>query len=164
MTSPVFYVACLIVLIIGIIVCVQGGLAGKKLKTVIGTVMWIGAIIIAAAALPRSGAKTPEVNTDVSFEEIYAEYKSNESRANEEFKGNRYRITAIINGISDGGFLDSKNAANLTLEKDIDETTVFFYATFKDKNEIMDYNVGDEITFDGTYSKAGSWYDCTVVE
>lgn len=101
----------------------------------------------------------------VSFEEIYNEYKSNEVRADEKYKGNRYIITATVNGINNGGgLLNFDESINITLEKKVGNTLVFFYASFdkEQKNSLVNINVGDEITFEGTCYSVGSWNDCVL--
>ena len=105
------------------------------------------------------------VDTSVSFEEIYHEYKNNELRAKEKYYDNRYRITATINGMSTTGLLNTTGGATLTMETKVDNTIVFFYAEFEKDQEdaLKSVNVGDTITFDGTYLSAGSWTDCELV-
>ena len=55
-------------------------------------------------------------------------------------------------------------SATLTLEKNIDGTIVFFYASFEDENDIMDVNEGDVIRIDGQYGEDCSWIDCKIVK
>lgn len=101
----------------------------------------------------------------VSFEEIYSEYELNEVRADEKYKGNRYVITATVNGINNGGgLLNFDESINITLEKRVGNTIVFFYASFdkSQKDSLVNINVGDEITFEGTCYSAGSWSDCVL--
>lgn len=105
------------------------------------------------------------VDTSVSFDEIYREYKNNELRADDVYKGNRYRVEAKINGMTSGGLLNMTGGATLTMEKQVDSTIVIFYAEFeKDQEEALKtVNVGDTITFEGTCSNAGSWTDCKLI-
>lgn len=114
---------------------------------------------------PTETEEVETVDTSVSFEEIYHEYKDNELRAREKYYENRYRITAKINGMSTTGLLNATGGATLTMETQIDDTIVFFYAEFeKDQEEALkNVNVGDTITFDGTNLSAGSWSDCKLV-
>ena len=106
-----------------------------------------------------------EVDTSVSFEEIYHEYKQNELRADDTYQGNRYRITAEINGMETGGLLNLTGGAVLTMQIQVDNTIVFFYAEFeKDQEEALkSVNVGDTITFEGKCLSAGSWTDCVLI-
>lgn len=114
---------------------------------------------------PTETTEEEIVDTSVSFEEIYYEYKSNELRAKEKYYGNRYRITATINGMSTTGLLNMTGGATLTMEAKIDNTIVVFYAEFeKDQEDVLkNVNVGDTITFDGTCLSAGSWTDCELI-
>lgn len=100
----------------------------------------------------------------VTFDEIYREYKSNELRADEKYKNNRYTITATINGMATGGLLNWSGGATLTMETRVDNTIVFFYAEFeKDQEEALKaVSVGDEITFEGECLSAGSWVECEL--
>lgn len=105
------------------------------------------------------------VDTSVTFDEIYKAYKENELRADDSYKYNRYRITAKVNGMSTGGLLNMTGGATLTMEIRVDSTIVFFYAEFEKEQEeaLKTINVGDTITFDGECLSAGSWVDCELV-
>lgn len=109
--------------------------------------------------------ETETIDTSVTFEDIYREYKDNELRAKEAYYDNRYRITAKINGMKTTGLLNMTGGATLTMETKIDNTIVFFYAEFEKDQEdaLKSVNVGDTITFDGTCLSAGSWTDCELV-
>lgn len=106
----------------------------------------------------------PKLEHIVTFDEIYREYKSNELRADEKYKNNRYTITATINGMATGGLLNWSGGATLTMETRVDNTIVFFYAEFeKDQEEALkSVSVGDEITFEGECLSAGSWVECEL--
>lgn len=114
---------------------------------------------------PTETAEIETVDTSVSFEEIYHEYKSNKLRAKEKYYDNRYRITATINGMSTTGLLNATGGATLTMETRIDDTIVFFYAEFEKDQEdaLKNVNVGNTITFNGTCLSAGSWTDCELI-
>ena len=107
----------------------------------------------------------PKIEHVVTFDEIYREYKSNELRADDKYKNNRYEITATINGMATGGLLNWSGVATLTMETRVDNTIVFFYAEFeKDQEEALKaVNVGDEITFEGECLSAGSWKNCVLI-
>lgn len=100
-----------------------------------------------------------------TFEEIYKAYESNELVADDLYKGNRYRVTATINGIETGGLFNLTGGATLTMQTQVGTTIVFFYAEFgKDQESALKkVVVGDTITFDGTCLSAGSWIDCEIV-
>ena len=100
-----------------------------------------------------------------TFEVIYKAYKSNELVADDLYKGNRYRVTAIINGIETGGLFNMTGGATLTMQTQVGNTIVFFYAEFEKEQEeaLKQVAVGDMITFDGTCLSAGSWIDCEIV-
>lgn len=102
----------------------------------------------------------------VTFDEIYWAYKENILRADEQYKNNRYRITATINGMENGGLLNITGGATLTMEIRVGNTIVFFYATFEKEQEeaLKQVSVGDTITFDGECLSAGTWIDCEIVE
>lgn len=125
-------------------------------------------MVLPGGADSESPVKTEEVetvDTSVSFEEIYHEYKDNELRAREKYYENRYRITAKINGMNITGLLNATGGATLTMETKVDNTIVFFYAEFEKDQEdtLKNVNIGDTITFDGTCMSAGSWSDCKLV-
>lgn len=106
----------------------------------------------------------PQIEHVVTYEEIYEEYKANELRADEEYKNNRYTITATINGMATGGLMNWSGGATLTMETRVDNTIVFFYAEFEEDQEeaLKEVNVGDEITFEGECLSAGMWSDCEL--
>lgn len=101
----------------------------------------------------------------VDFDEIYRAYEQNELRADDAYKGNRYRITAKINGMSTDGLFNLTGGATLTMEKRVDNTIVFFYAEFEREQEdnLRQINVGDTITFEGECLSSGSWVDCEII-
>lgn len=102
----------------------------------------------------------------VTFDEIYLEYESNELRADEKYKNNRYTITATVNGMETDGLLNWSGGATLTMETKVDGTIVFFYASFEKEQEeaLKSINVGDEITFEGECLSAGSWVNCELID
>lgn len=106
----------------------------------------------------------PKIEHVVTFDEIYREYKSNELRADDKYKNNRYEITATINGMATGGLLNWSGGATLTMETRVDNTVVFFYAEFEEGQEeaLKSVNVGDEITFEGECLSAGMWVECEL--
>ena len=101
----------------------------------------------------------------VTFEDVYREFKANEVRANEKYKGNRYRITARINGIETGGLLNMTGGATLTMEYKSGNIWAGFYAEFEKEQEeaLKNVNVGDKITFEGTCGGWSYWSDCELV-
>lgn len=125
-------------------------------------------MVLPGGADSEQPVKTEEietVDTSVSFDEIYYEYKSNELRAREKYYENHYRITAKINGMNTTGLLNATGGATLTMETKVEDTIIFFYAEFEKDQEdaLKNVNVGDTITFDGTCMSAGSWSDCKLV-
>lgn len=101
----------------------------------------------------------------VSYDSIYQEYKLNELRADDAYKGNRYRITGAVNGMATGGLLNWNGGATLTIEVRVGNTRVFLYAEFEKDQEtaLKTINVGDTITFDGECQSWGSWAECELV-
>lgn len=110
--------------------------------------------------------ESEQVDTSVSYEEIYRAYKENELRADDSYKNNRYQITAKINGMSTGGLFNLTGGATLTMEIRIDNTIVFFYAEFEKEQEdaLKTISVGDTITFEGECLSAGTWVDCELIQ
>jgi hypothetical protein len=103
---------------------------------------------------------TESVDTSVTYDEIYREFKRNELNAKDVYNNNRYQITAKINGMNTGGILNLTGGATLTMEYKVDNTVVFFLAEFEKDQEdaLKQISVGDTITFtgichDGTFSK-----------
>ena len=108
---------------------------------------------------------TVETQQTVTYDEIYKAYKENELVANDIYKGNRYQVTAVINGISDGGLLGLSGGATLTMQTMVGTTLVFFYTDFDkaEKEALKTVKVGDTITFEGECRSAYSWEHCKIV-
>ena len=104
-----------------------------------------------------------EVDTSVTFADIYREFKRNELNAKDLYNGNRYQIAAEINGISSSGLLNLTGGATLTMKEQVDGTIVFFTAEFEKEQEdaLKELSVGDTITFTGT-CYGGNFSDCEI--
>lgn len=100
-----------------------------------------------------------------TFEEIYKAYEENELVADDLYKNNRYSVTAKINGMTNDGLLNLTGGATLTMEKQVGDTIVFFYAEFEKEQEenLKTVKVGDTITFTGECLSAGAWVDCELI-
>lgn len=103
------------------------------------------------------------IDTSVTFADIYREFKRNELNAKDLYNGNRYEITAKINGMETGGLFNLTGGATLTMEVKIENTTVFFTAEFEKEQEdnLKQISVGDTITFIGT-CYGGHFKDCEL--
>lgn len=106
---------------------------------------------------------TDTVDTSVAFADIYREFKRNELNAKDLYNGNRYQITAEINGISSSGLLNLTGGATLTMKEQVNGTIVFFTAEFEKEQEdtLKELSVGDTITFIGT-CYGGNFTDCEI--
>lgn len=124
-----------------------------------------GTIAVSAGCSGTQAEELAPTDTSVSFDTIYYEYKNNELRAKDTYSDNRYRITAVINGMETGGLFNLTGGATLTMERQVDNTIVYFYAEFEKDQEdaLKNVNVGDTITFDGTCLSAGNWADCKLI-
>lgn len=104
-----------------------------------------------------------DVDTSVTFSDIFKEFKRNELAAKELYNGNKYKINAKINGISTSGLRNLSGGATLTMEIKVDNTIVFFLAEFEKEEEdtLKRLSVGDTITFIGT-CYGGNFKDCKL--
>ena len=52
------------------------------------------------------------------------------------------------------------------METTVDNTIVFFYASFEKEQEeaLKSLDVGDEITFEGECLSAGTWIECELID
>lgn len=134
-------------------------------KILIGMIIVFGTLVFVGCSGDISKDEKVGYIEGVEFDEIYFAYKENEIRADDTYKNNRYRITASVNAISTGGLLNLTGGATLTMEKQVGETLVFFYAEFEKEQEesLKLINVGDVITFEGECLSAGSWTDCKII-
>ena len=112
---------------------------------------------------PVQGTIDDGVDTSVTFADIYREFKRNELNAKDLYNGNRYQITAEINGMSSSGLLNLTGGATLTMKEQVDGTIVFFTAEFAKEQEdaLKELSVGDTITFTGT-CYGGNFSDCEI--
>lgn len=112
---------------------------------------------------PAAEPTEEDIDTSVTFAEIYKEFKRNELNAKDLYNGNRYQITAKINGMKTGGILNLTGGATLTMESEVDNTIVFFTAEFEKEQEdkLKQISVGDTITFVGT-CYGGHFSDCEL--
>ncbi len=109
--------------------------------------------------------KTPKLEHVVTFEEVYRAYKENELAADEKYKGNRYKVTGQITGLSSSGLLNLTGGATLTMQTNVGGTIVIYIAEFEKDQEdaLKQIKVGDTITLEGTCGSSGYWYDCELV-
>ena len=117
------------------------------------------------ATTKATTTRPPETTTmepPVTFEEIYLAYKNNELRADEEYGGNRYIITAEVENISEGWW----GYYSVTLSIRAAGRECYLFCTFeKDQREaLIEFNEGDQLTFEGTCESWGNWDDCVVVK
>lgn len=150
----------------------------KKPGTIVGIVGLIILIpmvlilVFALSSTPTDGNQTEPAMEDTgnqvgtaSYAEIYQAYKENELVADDLYKGNRYRVTAKINGLTNDGLFNMTGGAMLTMETQVGNTIVFFYAEFEREEEdnLKTVKVGDTITYEGTCGSAGYWSDCHLI-
>ena len=130
------------------------------------TVFICAFVLVSALMNPSSSeseTQTAEETSEVgaaTFDEIYYAYKENELVADDLYQHNRYRVTAKINGL-----FNMTGGAMLTLETEVDNTIVFFYAEFEKEQEenLKSVKVGDTITFEGKCLDAGNWTECELI-
>lgn len=113
---------------------------------------------------PSEEATSSEsIDTSVTFADIYTEVKRNKLSAEDLYDGNRYEITAKVNGMETGGLFNLTGGATLTMETQVGDTIVFFTAEFEKEQEdsLKQISVGDTITFIGTCYGA-NFTDCEL--
>lgn len=113
---------------------------------------------------PSEEATSSEsIDTSVTFADIYTEVKRNKLSAEDLYDGNRYEITAKVNGMETGGLFNLTGGATLTMGTQVGDTIVFFTAEFEKEQEdsLKQISVGDTITFIGTCYGA-NFTDCEL--
>ena len=100
--------------------------------------------------------------TPLDFDEYYRTYSKNELKAEKKYSGKEYLVTAKINGLESGGLMNLTGGATLTMERQVDNTVVFFTAEFESDEEkyLVDLSEGDTILFGGTLY--GNFSDCKL--
>ena len=169
--TPVMYIlltGMVLGLVLTAICAIAKKFTGVKICSVICFAFTISFGVYSLTELDKGGYEpvvSEEVAGTATFEEIYKAYKENELVADDLYKGNRYKVTAEINGMTTDGLANLTGGAMLTLEKKVGKTTVFFYAEFEKEQEenLKTVKVGDTITFIGECGSAGYWSDCELV-
>lgn len=100
---------------------------------------------------------------EAGFAEIYTSFQENELVAKDKYNGKKYKIRAKINGMETGGLFNLTGGATLTMEDQVGNTIVFFYADFgkKEEKKLKRVKVGDEIVFIGE-CQDGNFLDCKL--
>ena len=113
-----------------------------------------------------AGSDAKEADLNVTYEEIYNSYKSNELQADDLYSGNRYRITATVKDINSDGLFNLTGGATLNLRVEVGDAIAVLLAEFeKDQEEALKkVTVGDTVVFEGTCISEGAWTDCKIVE
>lgn len=174
------YLACIIISVITVVLCCIVIIVGtnpceheyKVIEEIAPTYNEEGKAVEECSLCGSRKTKTlpvlapPSYIEGVDYEEIYKAYKENPIRAEEKYKGNRYRITGQINGMSTSGLLNVTGGATLTMLIKIDNTYVYFVAEFeKDQVEALKtVNVGDTITFEGKCASDELWTKCELIK
>lgn len=67
--------------------------------------------------------------------------------------------------MTNDGLFNLTGGATLTMETQVDNTIVIFYAEFEKEQEeaLKTVKVGDTITFEGECLSAGSWVECELI-
>lgn len=182
MKNTIFFIfigICIVAMIVTLYIG-SGNKASKKAKAIsfisflLIIVVMFSAIFVLYPPKPQSETTTEQTATvettqaidkSVTYSEIYKAFKKNEISAQDKYNGNRYQITAEINGMKTGGILGITGGTTLTMEIKVDKTTVFFLASFdEDKREsLKNVSVGDTITFIGTCND-GTFSECELSE
>lgn len=98
----------------------------------------------------------------LDFDKYYRTYSKNELKAEKEYGGKKYLVTAKINGLESGGLMNLTGGATLTMERQVDNTVVFFTAEFESEEEdyLVNLSEGDTVLFGGTLY--GNFSDCKL--
>ena len=82
---------------------------------------------------PRQTEETPSeeatssesIDTSVTFADIYTEVKRNKLSAEDLYDGNRYEITAKVNGMETGGLFNLTGGATLTMATQVGDCLLY---------------------------------------
>ena len=109
---------------------------------------------------------TSQMAQELDFAEMVNDYRSNEIRAKETYKDNRYRITAEVVSIDRAGLREGYSGYNVSMTIDLGGEDFSICANFQGdmKAEVMKLNIGDTLTFTGKCVAPELWYNCTIVE
>lgn len=159
-------------------------LGGGLLVAVVGMVLWtlkkktayLFIAVIGVVALFSSFLFMPEQDVDnsqsavveeLNFAECYYAYKENKLRADDTYKGNRYRITCTFSSVGDGGLNGLLGSLSVTAYAYANGTQCVLWCTFDEDTQreaLSKLNKGDQFTFEGICDSWGNWSDCKIVE
>lgn len=102
------------------------------------------------------------------FCEIREAYRNNELSADDTYKGNRYTLIGQFDGAKDDGlFNDVLDEVNVTVKVMDGNTPCYLICSFDSdtwREELVKYNKGDEIIFEGECVSWGVWNDCELTD
>ena len=162
----ILLVIFLLSFILTIIFSIKKSKIGVLLSIII-CVMCIVFFIIDISLNPiKNKNQVSQQATPINLEEMISDYRSNEISAKKKYYENRYELTAEITSIEEAGLQESFMGYNVNMKAVFEDEVFSLCANFQEdmKNEILELEAGDNLTFTGQCIAPELWYNCTIVE
>lgn len=138
---------------------------GKRLG-IAALVIVIGVIagVLIASGLNKTPAEEPAPAKVpvIDYDELFQAYQANELRADDTYKGNRYRVSGIIEGMTDDGLLNTGITVTVTVKTSSASYTTYAEFSEDQHDGLAALNTGDTIAFEGDCSSIGLWSNCEL--
>lgn len=155
---------------LGIIGVVVFSLTRTKVGLMVSLALTVACIIFFCVDISINPIKNQELASQsaqkLDFAEMLSEYRTNEIRAKETYKDNRYEISAEVTDIEQAGLREGYSGYNVDMVVHLADEDFSICANFQSdlKDEVMELNIGDTLTFTGKCVAPELWYNCTIVK
>lgn len=157
-------------IVLGIIGVIAFSLTRKKVGLMLSLALAVACIICFGVDISINPIKNTTLVSqsaqELDFPTMINEYRTNEIRAKETYKDNRYIVNAEVVGIEQAGLREGYSGYNVDMIVALDGEDFSICANFQSdlKDDIMKLNAGDMLTFTGKCIAPELWYNCTIVE
>ena len=156
--------------ILSLVLAIIFGITKKRIGLLLSVIVCVMCFVFFAI----DTSLNPIKNTDsvsqmaesINLEEMVSDYRSNEISAKEKYYENRYRLSAEIVSIEVAGLREGFSGYNVGMEAILVDEVFYLCANFQGdmKDDILELEVGDTLTFTGKCIAPELWYNCTIVE
>lgn len=157
-------------IVLGIIGVIVFSLTRKKIGLILSLALAIACIICFGVDISINPIKDTTLVSqsaqELDFSTMVNEYRTNEIRAKETYKDNRYIVSAEVVDIEQAGLKEGYSGYNVSMVVSLGGEDFSICANFQSdlKDDIMKLNKGDILTFTGKCVAPELWYNCTIVE
>lgn len=157
-------------IVLGLIGLIIFAIVKKRNGVVLSLVLTITCFIFFIIDISINPIKNSELVSqsaqELDFIEMVNEYRTNEIRAKDTYKDNRYEISAEVVSIEQAGLREGYSGYNVDMTIDLNGESFSLCANFQSdlKDEVIKLNKGDTLTFTGKCVAPELWYNCTIIK